>query len=114
MRRGLIRYVQLVLDFSRASAANDMRPTRLAVMSGVAQQFIRAFFDENPLSQLGIVLMRNGVAEQLSEMSSSPVRFFSSRFSLSYVSRQTLAAAAAKQPARNSSHSMPTVPAQRS
>ncbi|GAB4822276.1 hypothetical protein N2152v2_009322 [Parachlorella kessleri] len=72
IRRGMIRYVQLVLDLSRAAAATDMRPTRVAVLSGVAQQFIRTFFDENPLSQLGIILLRNGVAEQLTELSSSP------------------------------------------
>jgi transcription initiation factor TFIIH subunit 2 len=41
-------------------------------MSGVLQQFVRTFFDENPLSQLGIIVLRNGVAERLSELSSSP------------------------------------------
>jgi transcription initiation factor TFIIH subunit 2 len=46
---------------------------RGAVMSGVLQLFVRAFFDENPLSQLGIIVLRNGVAEQLTELSSSPV-----------------------------------------
>ena len=50
-----------------------MRPVRAAVMSGVLQQFVRTFFDENPLSQLGIIVLRNGVAERLSELSSSPV-----------------------------------------
>lgn len=43
-------------------------------MSGVLQQFVRTFFDENPLSQLGLVILRNGVAERLTELSSSPVR----------------------------------------
>jgi transcription initiation factor TFIIH subunit 2 len=51
----------------------DMRPVRSAVMSGILQQFVRAFFDENPLSQLGLIVMRNGVAERLTELSSSPV-----------------------------------------
>jgi transcription initiation factor TFIIH subunit 2 len=51
-----------------------MRPLRAAVMSGVLQQFVRSFFDENPLSQLGLVILRNGVAERLTELSSSPVR----------------------------------------
>lgn len=67
---------QLVLDLSSAAALADMRPSRIAVLSGVAQLFIRTFFDENPLSQLGIILMRNGVAEQLTELSSSPVGFY--------------------------------------
>ena len=43
-------------------------------MSGVLQQFVRTFFDENPLSQLGVLVARNGVAERLSDLSSSPVR----------------------------------------
>ncbi|KAL4856793.1 General transcription factor IIH subunit 2 [Chlorella vulgaris] len=72
IRRGMVRYVEVVLDLSRAAALADMRPLRAAVMSGVLQQFVRTFFDENPLSQLGLVILRNGVAERLTELSSSP------------------------------------------
>lgn len=62
-----------VIDLSAAASAADMRPNRLSVMVDVAQDFIREFFDQNPLSHLGIVIMRNGVAERLTELSSSPV-----------------------------------------
>eukprot|EP00887_Chlorella_sp_A99_P003194 scaffold9.g3194.t1 len=72
VRRGMLRYVELVVDLSRAAAATDMRPLRAAVMSGVVQQFVRSFFDENPLSQLGLIVMRNGVAERLTELSTAP------------------------------------------
>lgn len=72
IRRGMIRYVQVVLDLSRAASLTDMRPLRAAVMSGILQRFIRAFFDENPLSQLGLIVLRNGVAERLTELSSAP------------------------------------------
>ncbi|PSC68451.1 general transcription factor IIH subunit 2 [Micractinium conductrix] len=72
IRRGMIRYVQVVLDLSRAASLSDMRPLRAAVMSGILQRFVRAFFDENPLSQLGLIVLRNGVAERLTELSSSP------------------------------------------
>ena len=72
VRRGMIRYLQLVIDLSRAASLTDMRPIRSAVMFSAARQFIRAFFDENPLSQLGIIVLRNGVAERLTELSSSP------------------------------------------
>ena len=72
VRRGMIRYLQLVIDLSRAAGLSDMRPVRSAVMFGATRQFIRAFFDENPLSQLGIIVLRNGVAERLTELSSSP------------------------------------------
>ncbi|KAH7620949.1 putative General transcription factor IIH subunit 2 [Nannochloris sp. 'desiccata'] len=72
VRRGMIRYLQLVVDLSRAASLTDMRPVRSAIMFHVVQLFIRAFFDANPLSQLGIIVLRNGVAERLTELSSSP------------------------------------------
>lgn len=62
------------MDLSRAAAALDMRPMRAVVMANALSDFIRAFFDENPLSQLGIVVMRDGVAHTLTPLSSSPVR----------------------------------------
>ena len=74
IRRGMIRYMQLVVDLSSAASASDFRPTRLAVMVEAVEAFIKEFFDQNPLSHLGIVLIRNGVAEILTELSSSPVR----------------------------------------
>ena len=66
--------MQIIVDLSRASAIGDMRPNRLAVMAGVLQGFIRKFFDENPLSHLGLIIMRNGIAERLTELAGSPVR----------------------------------------
>lgn len=73
IRRGLIRYLEIVVDLSRAAAATDMRPLRAAVMANALARFIRAFFDENPLSQLGIISMRDGVAHILTSLSSGPV-----------------------------------------
>ncbi len=72
IQRGMIRYLELVIDLSKAASANDMRPLRSVAMFHAAESFIRSFFDENPLSQLGIVVMRDGVAVQLTELSSSP------------------------------------------
>ncbi|KAK9828063.1 hypothetical protein WJX81_007161 [Elliptochloris bilobata] len=72
IRRGMIRYLQVVVDLSQAAAIADMRPSRLAVIGGVLQGFIREFFDQNPLSHLGLVVLRNGVAEKLTDLSGSP------------------------------------------
>lgn len=58
-----------VIDLSQAASVQDMRPSRLAVMMAVTRSFIAEFFDQNPLSQLGIILMRNGVAERLTDLS---------------------------------------------
>eukprot|EP00775_Hariotina_reticulata_P000598 gene598-885_t len=72
IRKGMIRYVLLVLDLSRAASASDMRPSRLAVMAGCVRAFVRRFFDLNPLGQLGLLVLRNGVAEKLTDLSGSP------------------------------------------
>eukprot|EP00879_Flechtneria_rotunda_P010612 GHRR01011092.1.p2 GENE.GHRR01011092.1~~GHRR01011092.1.p2 ORF type:complete len:222 (+),score=75.52 GHRR01011092.1:284-949(+) len=72
IRKGMIRYVLLVLDLSRAATATDMRPSRLSAMAGSARGFIRRFFDLNPLGQLALAVLRNGIAEQLTDLSGSP------------------------------------------
>ena len=69
---------QVVIDLSKAASIADMRGSRMAVMSAVLQTFIRDFFDQNPLSHLGIIRMRSGVAERLTELSGSPVSPYSS------------------------------------
>lgn len=63
-----------MVDLSRAAAVDDMRPNRAAVVGACLHTFIREFFNQNPLSHLGLIVMRNGVAEQLTPLSSSPVR----------------------------------------
>eukprot|EP00168_Porphyra_purpurea_P002313 TRINITY_DN12669_c0_g1_i1.p2 TRINITY_DN12669_c0_g1~~TRINITY_DN12669_c0_g1_i1.p2 ORF type:complete len:254 (-),score=81.17 TRINITY_DN12669_c0_g1_i1:135-827(-) len=53
-------------------AATDWSPSRGEAAAAAADAFIRAFFDENPISQLAVVALRDGVAELLSTLSSSP------------------------------------------
>lgn len=43
-------------------------------MIQILQLFVREFFDQNPLSHLSIMMLRNGRAERLTELSGSPVR----------------------------------------
>ena len=71
---GAASLVLQVVDLSRAAAAGDMRPSRLAVMIGCCKSFIREYFDQNPLSYLSIMVMRNGMAFRLTELSGSPER----------------------------------------
>ncbi len=44
------------------------------MMIQILQLFVREFFDQNPLSHLSIMILRNGRAERLTELSGSPVR----------------------------------------
>ena len=72
IRRGVIRYLYLCIDMSQHSVATDLRPSRLALISAISRQFIREFFDQNPLSHLGLLMMRDKLVEQLTDLSGSP------------------------------------------
>ena len=64
---------QLIVDYSAAALISDMRPTRAVTVARILQTFVREFFDQNPLSHIGIIAMRDGRAEALTDLSGSPV-----------------------------------------
>lgn len=49
-----------------------MRPSRMAVVAKHVETFIREFFDQNPLSQVGLVTIKDGVAHPLTDLGGSP------------------------------------------
>lgn len=71
-QRGIIRTMVVVIDGSQTMLEKDLRPTRFGAMLAYLQGFVTEFFDQNPISQLGIVMMRNGVATVVSEVSGLP------------------------------------------
>lgn len=72
IQKGLIRYLYIVIDFSRAAAEMDFRPSRMVVVAKHVEAFIREFFDQNPLSHVGLVSLKDGVAHSLTELGGSP------------------------------------------
>ena len=72
LQRGIIRHVMLVIDMSFAMATKDYLPTCFRVAMAQAAEFVREYFEQNPISQLGIVGMRDGVAVRISDMSGNP------------------------------------------
>ncbi|KAI8388121.1 Ssl1-like-domain-containing protein [Radiomyces spectabilis] len=72
IQRGIIRHLFLVIDLSDAMNEKDLRPSRLELTLTYAQQFVIEFFDQNPISQLGIIVTRDGIAEKLTELSGNP------------------------------------------
>ncbi|KAK6936016.1 Ssl1-like [Dillenia turbinata] len=72
IQKGLIRYLYIVVDLSRAASEMDFKPSRMAVVAKNVEAFIREFFDQNPLSQLGLVFVKDGVAQCLTELGGSP------------------------------------------
>ena len=71
-QRGIIRHLILILDLSEAMLEKDLRPSRHLLTLHYAQDFVREYFEQNPISQLGIVGMLDGKAERISDMSGNP------------------------------------------
>lgn len=71
-QRGIIRHLILVLDLSEAMLDKDLRPSRHLLTFHYAQEFVREYFEQNPISQLGILGMRDGKGERISDMSGNP------------------------------------------
>ncbi len=46
-----------------------MKPNRHAVTLNIVENFIREYFDQNPISQLGVIVTKNSRAERLTELS---------------------------------------------
>ncbi|TPX66741.1 hypothetical protein SpCBS45565_g04287 [Spizellomyces sp. 'palustris'] len=72
VQRGIIRHLYLVIDLSRAMAELDLKPSRIECTMRLAEEFIGEYFDQNPLSQLGIIITRDALAEQLTELTGNP------------------------------------------
>lgn len=72
IQRGIIRHMFLVIDLSEAMNEKDLRPSRVELTVTYAKQFVIEYFDQNPISQLGIIITRDGIAEKLTELSGNP------------------------------------------
>ncbi|KAI2631994.1 TFIIH basal transcription factor complex, subunit SSL1 [Hypoxylon sp. NC1633] len=76
LQRGIIRHLVLVLDMSFAMLEKDMLPSRYELSMAYASQFVREYFEQNPISQLAIIGMRDGIAVRISDMSGNPADHF--------------------------------------
>ncbi|KAI5322252.1 PREDICTED: general mRNAion factor [Prunus dulcis] len=72
IQKGLIRYLYIVIDLSKAAAEMDFRPSRMGVVAKHVEAFIIEFFYQNPLSQVGLVTIKDGVAHCLTDLGGSP------------------------------------------
>ncbi|KAI4208129.1 MAG: hypothetical protein LQ348_000329 [Seirophora lacunosa] len=72
LQRGIIRHLLLIIDLSTAMIEKDLRPTRYLLTIRYCQDFVNEFFEQNPISQIGIIGMRDGLAIRVSDMSGNP------------------------------------------
>lgn len=71
-QRGIIRNFVLVLDMSFAMMEKDLLPNRYQMTLNYATEFVSEFYDQNPISQMAIIGMREGFAVLISDLSGSP------------------------------------------
>lgn len=72
LQRGIIRHLILIIDLSESMSEKDLRPNRYLLTLLYAQEFVREFFEQNPISQLGVLGLRDGLALRISDLSGNP------------------------------------------
>lgn len=73
LQRGILRHLTLILDLSSAMSEKDLRPTRYLLTLRHAAIFIQEFFTQNPISQLSLLGMRDGLSIRFTPHSGNPV-----------------------------------------
>jgi transcription initiation factor TFIIH subunit 2 len=72
IEKGVIRYLYLVLDVSWCMEQTDLKPSRKLLVLELVEEWILEFFDQNPLSQLGLIVAANKLAVHVTELSGNP------------------------------------------
>ncbi|VVT57763.1 uncharacterized protein SAPINGB_P005857 [Magnusiomyces paraingens] len=70
-QRGIIRNFVLILDLSFAMLEKDLLPNRYQLMLTYAIDFVKEFYNQNPISQMAVVGMSEGLAVLISDLSGS-------------------------------------------
>jgi transcription initiation factor TFIIH subunit 2 len=73
----MLRHLYLLLDCSRWSRYKDAALNNkllLEMTIGIGIEFVKEYYDQNPLGSLGVVLLRGGEAEMLTNLGGSPNR----------------------------------------
>eukprot|EP01094_Clydonella_sp_ATCC50884_P030289 TRINITY_DN9836_c0_g1_i1.p2 TRINITY_DN9836_c0_g1~~TRINITY_DN9836_c0_g1_i1.p2 ORF type:complete len:394 (-),score=118.16 TRINITY_DN9836_c0_g1_i1:16-1197(-) len=69
IRRGMTRYLVLVLDLSSNALLKEGRHTRQEIAARSAHTFVSDYHDQNPISHLALVFTRDAVAQRLTDLS---------------------------------------------
>lgn len=66
LRRSIMRHLVVLLDWSQATSTTEVTPSRAVwIVNNAVRPFLREFFEQNPLSQVALVALRDGLAENV-------------------------------------------------
>ena len=71
VRLGIMRHLYLVIDMSESMLELDLKPSRFNVTLKIIESFLTHFFDQNPISQVGIITTSNKRSTKLVELNAS-------------------------------------------
>ncbi|KAF2988470.1 hypothetical protein EK904_004977, partial [Melospiza melodia maxima] len=69
VRLGMMRHLYVVVDGSRTMEDQDLKPNRLTCTLKLLEYFVEEYFDQNPISQIGLIVTKNKRAEKMTELS---------------------------------------------
>lgn len=72
VRLDMMRHLFVVIDCSRSMDDQDLKPNRLTSTLKLLEIFVEEYFDQNPISQVGIITTKNKRAEKLTELAGNP------------------------------------------
>ncbi|KAJ8262957.1 hypothetical protein COCON_G00154140 [Conger conger] len=72
VRLGMMRHMFVVIDSSRTMEDQDLKPSRLACILKLMEYFVEEYFDQNPISQIGLITTKNKRAEKLTDLAGNP------------------------------------------
>lgn len=72
LKLGMMRHLYLIIDMSDSMQEPDLKPTRQLCTLKLLESFVSEYFDQNPISQLGIIITKGKRAEKISELAGNP------------------------------------------
>uniref|UniRef100_A0A8C2GMZ1 General transcription factor IIH, polypeptide 2 n=1 Tax=Cyprinus carpio TaxID=7962 RepID=A0A8C2GMZ1_CYPCA len=67
-----MRHLFVIIDSSRSMEDHDLKPNRLTSTLKLMEYFVEEYFDQNPISQIGIITTKNKRAEKLTDLAGNP------------------------------------------
>ncbi|MBN3311195.1 TF2H2 factor, partial [Amia calva] len=68
----MMRHMFVIIDTSRTMDDQDLKPNRLTSTLKLMEYFVDEYFDQNPISQIGIITSKNKRAEKLTDLAGNP------------------------------------------
>uniref|UniRef100_D3TRH4 General transcription factor IIH subunit n=4 Tax=Glossina TaxID=7393 RepID=D3TRH4_GLOMM len=83
---GMMRHLFIILDCSESMSVPDLKPTRLLCTLRLLEIFIEEFFDQNPVSQMGLIVLKSKRAEKITALTGTAKLHLNALESLSKIS----------------------------